>query len=61
MFFFSKKRRPTEFIGVPGGWKRFIRESVCVAGFGRLTPATALALGTRHRHYRLPEERPIIG
>ncbi len=23
--------------------------------------ASALALKTRHRHYRLPEERPIVG
>lgn len=28
---------------------------------GPITAAAALALNTRHRHYRLPEERPIVG
>ncbi|WP_327281204.1 potassium transporter TrkG [Serinicoccus chungangensis] len=28
---------------------------------GPITVAAALALNTRHRHYRLPEERPIVG
>jgi trk system potassium uptake protein TrkH len=28
---------------------------------GSITVASALALNTRHRHYRLPEERPIVG
>lgn len=28
---------------------------------GPITVAAALALNTRHRHYRFPEERPIVG
>ncbi len=28
---------------------------------GTITTASALALNSRHRHYQLPEERPIIG
>ncbi|MEI2825094.1 MAG: potassium transporter TrkG [Dermatophilaceae bacterium] len=32
-----------------------------VGRIGTVTAATALALNTKHRHYRLPEERPIIG
>lgn len=28
---------------------------------GPITVATALAVNTRHRHYQLPEERPIVG
>jgi potassium uptake TrkH family protein len=32
-----------------------------VGRVGTVTVATALALNTRHRHYRLPEERPIVG
>ncbi|MFC6422668.1 TrkH family potassium uptake protein [Ornithinimicrobium tianjinense] len=28
---------------------------------GTITVASAIALNTRHRHYRLPEERPIVG
>lgn len=28
---------------------------------GSITVASAIALNTRHRHYRLPEERPIVG
>ncbi len=32
-----------------------------VGRVGTITVASALALKTRHRHYRLPEERPIVG
>ncbi len=32
-----------------------------VGRVGTITVATALALQLRHRHYRLPEERPIVG
>jgi Trk-type K+ transport system membrane component len=32
-----------------------------VGRVGTITVATALALKTRHRHYQLPEERPIVG
>ncbi|MBA2574620.1 MAG: TrkH family potassium uptake protein [Nocardioidaceae bacterium] len=32
-----------------------------VGRVGTITVASALALNTRHRHYRLPEERPIVG
>ncbi|MGC1206548.1 MAG: potassium transporter TrkG [Ornithinimicrobium sp.] len=28
---------------------------------GSITVASAIAVNTRHRHYRLPEERPIVG
>ncbi|SOC53529.1 TrkH family potassium uptake protein [Ornithinimicrobium cerasi] len=28
---------------------------------GPITVASAIAVNTRHRHYRLPEERPIVG
>jgi potassium uptake TrkH family protein len=32
-----------------------------VGRVGTITVASALALKTRHRHFRLPEERPVIG
>jgi Trk-type K+ transport system membrane component len=32
-----------------------------VGRVGTITVATGLALKTRHRHYQLPEERPIVG
>ena len=32
-----------------------------VGRVGTVTVASALALSSRHRHYRLPEERPIVG
>ncbi|EON22893.1 H(+)-transporting two-sector ATPase [Nocardioides sp. CF8] len=32
-----------------------------VGRVGTITVATALALKTRHRHFHLPEERPIVG
>lgn len=32
-----------------------------VGRVGSITVASALAVNTRHRHYRLPEERPIVG
>ena len=32
-----------------------------VGRVGTITVASALALKSRHRHYRLPEERPIVG
>lgn len=32
-----------------------------VGRVGTITVATALALKTRHRHFHLPEERPVIG
>ncbi|MGH3508454.1 MAG: TrkH family potassium uptake protein [Nocardioidaceae bacterium] len=32
-----------------------------VGRVGTITVATGLALQTRHRHYQLPEERPIVG
>lgn len=32
-----------------------------VGRVGSITVASALALNTHHRHYRLPEERPIVG
>ncbi len=28
---------------------------------GSITVASAIAVNTRHRHYRLPTERPIVG
>ncbi len=32
-----------------------------VGRVGSITVASAIALNTRHRHYRLPQERPIVG
>jgi trk system potassium uptake protein TrkH len=32
-----------------------------VGRVGTITVATALAYKTRHRHYHLPEERPVVG
>lgn len=32
-----------------------------VGRVGSITVASAIAVNTRHRHYRLPEERPIVG
>ena len=32
-----------------------------VGRVGTITVASALALRSRHHHYRLPEERPIVG
>ena len=32
-----------------------------VGRVGTITVATALAFKSRHRHYQLPEERPIVG
>jgi trk system potassium uptake protein TrkH len=32
-----------------------------VGRVGTITVASALALKSRHRHFHLPEERPVIG
>jgi trk system potassium uptake protein TrkH len=32
-----------------------------VGRVGTITFATSLALRTTHRHYRYPQERPIVG
>jgi hypothetical protein len=32
-----------------------------IGRIGPITAASALALRSRHRLYRLPEERPIVG
>ncbi len=46
---------------LPGAAQLVLMALMYVGRIGTVTVATALALNTRHRHYRLPEERPIIG
>jgi len=46
---------------LPGAAQLVLMALMYVGRIGTVTTATALALNTRHRHYRLPEERPIIG
>ena len=46
---------------LPGIAQLVLMGLMYVGRIGTVTAATALALNTKHRHYRLPEERPIIG
>ena len=46
---------------LPGLGQLTLMGLMYVGRIGTVTAATALALHTKHRHYRLPEERPIIG
>ena len=46
---------------LPGIGQLILMALMYVGRVGTVTTAVALALNTRHRHYRLPEERPIIG
>lgn len=46
---------------LPGAAQLVLMGLMYVGRIGTVTTATALALNTRHRHYRMPEERPIIG
>ena len=46
---------------LPGIGQLILMGLMYVGRVGTVTTATALALSTRHRHYRFPEERPIIG
>lgn len=46
---------------LPGAAQLVLMFLMYVGRIGTVTTATALALNTRHRHFRLPEERPIIG
>jgi trk system potassium uptake protein TrkH len=46
---------------LPGLGQLILMALMYVGRVGTVTTAVALALNTRHRHYRLPEERPIIG
>jgi len=46
---------------LPGIAQLVLMGLMYVGRIGTVTTATALALNTQHRHYRLPEERPIIG
>ena len=46
---------------LPGAAQLVLMGLMYVGRIGTVTAATALALNTKHRHYRLPEERPIIG
>ena len=46
---------------LPGIGQLILMAMMYIGRVGTITTASALALNTRHRHYRLPEERPIIG
>lgn len=46
---------------LPGIAQLILMATMYVGRVGTVTTASALALNRRHRHYRLPEERPIIG
>ena len=52
---------PTVTATLPGAAQLVLMGLMYVGRIGTVTTATALALNTRHRHYRMPEERPIIG
>ena len=47
--------------GLPASAKLTLMVLMFVGRVGTITVASALALRTRHDHYRLPEERPIVG
>ena len=47
--------------GLPASAKLTLMGLMFVGRVGTITVASALALRTRHHHYRLPEERPIVG
>lgn len=46
---------------VPASGQVLLMVLMFLGRLGPITVAAALALNTRHRHYRLPEERPIVG
>jgi len=46
---------------LPGAAQLTLMALMFVGRVGTITVASALAMKTRHRHYRLPEERPIVG
>lgn len=46
---------------LPGAAQLILMALMYVGRVGTITTASALALNRRHRHYNLPEERPIIG
>lgn len=46
---------------IPPGGQVLLMTLMFLGRLGPITVAAALALNTRHRHYRLPEERPIVG
>lgn len=46
---------------LPGIGQIILMAMMYIGRVGTISVASALALNTRHRHYRLPEERPIIG
>ncbi len=46
---------------LPGIAQLILMALMYIGRVGTITTASALALNTKHRHYRLPEERPIIG
>jgi trk system potassium uptake protein TrkH len=47
--------------GLPAGAKVTLIVLMYVGRVGTITVASALALKTRHHHYHLPEERPVVG
>lgn len=46
---------------IPAAGQGVLMALMFLGRVGPITVAAALALNTRHRHYRLPEERPIVG
>ncbi len=46
---------------LPGAAQLLLMAMMFIGRVGTITVASAIALNTRHRHYTLPEERPIIG
>lgn len=46
---------------LPGSAQLILMGLMFVGRVGSITVASALALNTHHRRYRLPEERPIVG
>ena len=46
---------------LPADGKLLLMLLMFLGRVGPITFATALALNTRPRHYRVPEERPIVG
>jgi Trk-type K+ transport system membrane component len=47
--------------GLPGPAQVVLISLMYIGRVGTITVASALALRTRHRRYRYPEERPIVG
>lgn len=46
---------------LPASAQLILMALMFIGRVGSITVASALAVNTRHRHYRLPQERPIVG